>query len=66
MPMVSSERNGVREGPVLTFCRGWGWGRIPTPARIVPGGLVVGYAGRALMVSGRLVAGLENCLERLL
>ena len=66
VPMVSLERSYVREVLASPFCEGWGWGRIATPARIVPGGLVVGYAGRALMVSGRLVAGLENCLERLL
>ena len=44
MPMVSPERNDVREGPVLQFCEGWGWGRIATRARNVPGGLVVGYS----------------------
>ena len=47
MPMVSLERNGVREGLVLTFYRGWGWGRTATRARNVLGGLVVGYSGRA-------------------
>ena len=46
MPMVSPERNDVREGRVLQFCEGWGWGRIATRARNVPGGLVVGYSGR--------------------
>ena len=39
MPMVSPERNDVREGPVLQFCRGRGWDRIATRARNVPGGL---------------------------
>ena len=46
MPMVSPERNDVREGLVLQFCKGWGWGRIATRAQNVPGGLVVGYSGR--------------------
>ena len=43
MPMVSSERNGVREGSVLTFYRGWGWGRTAMLARDVPTGFVVSY-----------------------
>ena len=47
VPMVFLERSYVREALVLHFCGGWGWGRIATPARIVPGGLVVGYSGRA-------------------
>ena len=47
MPMVFSERNGVRGGPVLTFYTGWGWGRTATRALNVPGGLVVGYSERA-------------------
>ena len=47
MPMVSLEHSDVREGPVLQFCKGRGWGRIATRARNVPGGLVVGYSGRA-------------------
>ena len=38
-PMVSPERNDVRGGLVLQLCKGWGWGRIATRARIVPGGL---------------------------
>ena len=46
MPMVSSERNGIYEGPVLMFYRGWGWGRTAMRARNVPGDLVVGYSGR--------------------
>ena len=46
MPMVSPERNDVREGPVLQSCEGWGWGRIATRAQNVLGGLVVGYSGR--------------------
>ena len=45
--MVSSKRNDVREGPVLEFPRGWGWGRIATRAQNVPDGLVVGYSERA-------------------
>ena len=47
MPIVSLERNDVREGLVLQLCKGWGWGRIATRARNVPGGLVVGYFERA-------------------
>ena len=47
MPMVSSERNGVCEGPALTFRRSWGWGRTAMRARNVPGGIVVSYSGRA-------------------
>ena len=47
VPMVSLERSYVREVLASLFCEGWGWGRIATPARIVPGGLVVGYSGRA-------------------
>ena len=47
MPMVSPERNDVREVLVLQFCKGWGWGRIAMRARNMPGGLVVGYSGRA-------------------
>ena len=43
--MVSLERSYVREVLASPFCEGWGWGRIATPARIVPGGLVVGYSG---------------------
>ena len=45
--MVFLERSYVREVLALPFCEGWGWGRIATPARIEPGGLVVGYSGRA-------------------
>ena len=47
VPMVSLERSYVREALVSQVREGWGWGRIATPARIVPGGLVVGYSGRA-------------------
>ena len=45
--MVFLERSYVREALVLHFGEGWGWGRIATPAWNVPGGLVVGYFGRA-------------------
>ena len=45
--MVSLGRSYGREVLALPFCEGWSWGRIATPARIVPDGLVVGYAGRA-------------------
>src|SRR4051812_5324039 len=47
VPMVFQERRYVREALVLLFHEGWGWGRIATPAQNVPGGLVVGYSGRA-------------------
>ena len=47
VPMVSLERSYVREALVSHFREGWGWGRIATPARNMPGGLVVGYFGRA-------------------
>ena len=47
VPMVFLERSYVREVLVLHFCEGWGWGRIATRARNVPGGLVVGYSRRA-------------------
>ena len=47
VPMVSLERSYVREVLASPFCEGWGWGRIATPARIVPSGLVLGYSGRA-------------------
>ena len=47
MPMVSPECNDVREGLVLQSCEGWGRGRIATRARNMPGGLVIGYPGRA-------------------
>ena len=47
MPMVFIERSYVREALASHFCEGWGWGRIATPARNVPGGLVVGYSWRA-------------------
>ena len=47
VPMVSLERSYVREVLPSPFCEGWGWGRIATPAQNVPGGLVVGYSGRA-------------------
>ena len=47
VPMVSLGRSYGRDVLVSPFCEGWGWDRIATHARIVPGGLVVGYAGRA-------------------
>ena len=47
MPMVLPERNYVRVVLVSQFHEGWGWGRIATRALDVPGGLVVGYYGRA-------------------
>ena len=47
MPMVFLERNYVRVVLVSQFREGWGWGRTGTLARNVPGGLVVGYSGRA-------------------
>ena len=46
MPMVFLKRSYVCEALVSHFCEGWGWGRIATPSRIMPGGLVVGYSGR--------------------
>ena len=45
--MVLRERSYVREALVLLFREGWDWGRIATLARYVPGGLFVGYSGRA-------------------
>ena len=45
MPMVFLERNYERVVLVSQFREGWGWGRIATRARNVPGGLVVGYSG---------------------
>ena len=57
--MVFPEHNYVRVVLVLQFREGWGWGRTATLARNVPDGLFVGY-------SGRLIAGLQSCLERLL
>ena len=47
MPMVSPERSDVRVVLVSRFREGWGWGRIATLARIVPGGPVADYSGRA-------------------
>ena len=47
MPMVSPERNDVREELVLQSRKGWGWDRIATRARNVPDGLDVCYSGRA-------------------
>ena len=47
MPMVSPERNDVREGPVLQSSEGWGWGRTAMLARNVLAGFVVGYFGLA-------------------
>ena len=47
MPMLSPERSYVRVALVSRFRVGWGWGRIATLARDVPGGLVLGYSGRA-------------------
>ena len=38
-PMVSLGRNYVRGASVLQLFEGWGWGRIATRARNVPGGL---------------------------
>ena len=39
-------RNDVRGELVLLSCKGWGWGRIATRARDVPGGLDVCCSGR--------------------
>ena len=36
--MVSLECSYVREVLASPFCEGWGWGRIATPALIMPGG----------------------------
>ena len=47
MTMVSPEHSYVRVVLVSRFREGWGWGRIATRAQNVPGGLVVGYSGRA-------------------
>ena len=47
MPMVSLERSYVCVVLVSRFREGWGWGHIAKRARNVPGGLVVGYSGRA-------------------
>ena len=47
MPKVSPERSYVRVVLVLRLREGWGWGRIATRSWNVPGGLVVGYSGRA-------------------
>ena len=47
VPMVFSERSYVRVVLVSQFREGWGWGRIATLARNMPGGFVVGYSGRA-------------------
>ena len=45
--MVFQERSYVREALVSLYREGEGWGRIAMLAQNVPGGLVVGYAGRA-------------------
>ena len=47
VPMVFSEHSYVRVVLLSQFCEGWGWGRIATRGRDVPGDLVVGYSGRA-------------------
>ena len=47
MPMVFPERSYVRSALVSQVRKGWGWGRIATRALNVPGGLGVGYSGRA-------------------
>ena len=47
VPMPFPERSYVRATLVSQVHEGWGWGRIATLARNVPGGLVVGYSGRA-------------------
>ena len=47
MPMVFLERSYVRATLVSQVREGWGWGRIVTLALNVPGGLGVGYSGRA-------------------
>ena len=45
--MVFLGRSYVRE-VLVSLCReSWGWGRIATLAQSVPGGLAVGYSGRA-------------------
>ena len=49
MPMVSPERNDVREELVLQSCECWGWGRIATRALIVLGGLGWYCFGRVLL-----------------
>ena len=46
VPMVFSERSYVCVVLISQFREGWGWGRIATLARNMPGGLVVGYFGR--------------------
>ena len=45
--MVFQGRSYVREVLVSLCCESWGWGRIATLAQSVPGGLAVGYSGRA-------------------
>ena len=45
VPMVFSEHSYVRVVLISQFREGWG--RIAMLARNVPGGLVVGYSGRA-------------------
>ena len=45
--MVFLERSYVRATLVLQIREGWGWGRIAMLAQNVPGGLFVGYSGRA-------------------
>ena len=45
--MVFPELNYVRLVLVSQFREGWGWDRTATLARNLPGGLAVGYFGRA-------------------
>ena len=47
VPMVFPECSYVRAALVLQVREGWGWGRIATLVRNMPGGLVVGYSERA-------------------
>ena len=47
VPMVFLEHSYVRATLVSQVREGWGWGRIVTLALNVPGGLGVGYSGRA-------------------
>ena len=47
VPMVFPKHSYVRATLVLQVREGWGWGRIAMLALNVPGGLVVGYSGRA-------------------
>ena len=47
VPMVFSERSYVCVVLISQFREGWGWGRIATLSRNVPGSFIVGYSGRA-------------------